>query len=330
MPAVRAEAIDSLRGRRVLVVGDLMLDRTIEGDVERVSPEAPVPVLRRSRDHAHPGGAANTAANVVSLGGRVQLIGLAGADDAAEVLRAELERAGIPDSSLVVGERRTTVKTRVVAGQQQLVRVDDEDARPAEGAEEDRLLEAIAAAVADAEAVVISDYAKGVVTSAIAQATLALGRDRGLPTVVDPKQRDFARYQDAGVVVPNRSEALAAAALDGLAVEADPLATCGRTLLERYRVGAVLVTLGPQGMILFERGRDPVAIPSRARSAFDVTGAGDTVVATLGLALAAGIELAEAAALATLAAGLAVEQTLTAAVSNEALVGATVDGPDSG
>jgi rfaE bifunctional protein kinase chain/domain len=309
------EAIASLPGHRVLVVGDVMLDRTLEGEVERVSPEAPVPVLHRTREHTRPGGAANVATNVTALGGTADLVGLAGRDEAGRELCAELMQAGVEGSRLVDAERRTTVKTRVVAARQHIVRIDDEDTAPADTDETAQLIQTITEAVREADAVVLSDYAKGVVTPQVAAATLGAAAQLGLPTIVDPQRRDFAPYQGASVVVPNRLEALAAAMLDGSASVVD----AGPALLARNEVGAVLITLGEEGMMLFERGREPVSISSRARSVYDVTGAGDTVVATLGLALGAGVELAMAAWLATLAAGTAVEQLLTAAVTEEAL-----------
>lgn len=309
------DAVESLRGRRVLVVGDVMLDRTVEGEVDRVSPEAPVPVLRPTRVFARPGGAANVAANVVGLGGEAELIGLAGRDAAAGDLEGELERAGVDATRLVVCERPTTVKTRVIGGRQQIVRIDDEETSPAGAAEAEQLQTAIDAGLGEADAVVLSDYAKGVVTTGIARSTLVQAAELDIPAVVDPKQRDFGRYARAAVLVPNRAEALAAAAFD----EPGSIADAGRELLERHEVGAILITLGEDGMMLFEREREPHLMPSRARSVFDVTGAGDTVVATLGLALAAGIGLVEAAELATLAAGIAVEQVLTSVVSPEEL-----------
>ena len=311
------DALEAMRGLRVLVVGDAMLDRTLEGEVERISPEAPVPVLRRTSQYARPGGAANVAANVVAMGGSALLVGLAGDDDAGEALRGELASAGI-DSRLVESERRTTVKTRVVAGRQHIVRIDDEESVPARGEEESRLLAAVAATVRDSDGVVVSDYAKGAVTPRVVSAALGAARELGLPSVVDPKHRDLGRYEGAGVLVPNRGEAFAAASLDGSGTAAE----AGRALIDRYDVGAVLITLGAEGMMLFERGREPFALPSRARSVYDVTGAGDTVVATLGLALAAGTDLPRAAAMSTLAAGVAVERVLTAAVTADALLAA--------
>jgi len=309
-----AGLVPALAGHEVVVVGDVMLDRYWWGSVSRLSPEAPVPVVLKQRSSVAPGGAANVAANVASLGGVPWLVGVVGADEAGRELRAELERRGIATDDLVLdGARPTTVKTRVVAVNQHVVRVDEEVTRPVDGPVAARLAERARARLAGAGVLVVSDYAKGVVADAVLRDLLPGVRRRGGHVVVDPKGRDYARYRGASVVCPNRGEALAAAGLD--AAEPDAVARAGAALLAAGAADAVLVTLGEAGMMLFERGRSPLAVPAVARAVYDVTGAGDTVIAALALALAGGAPLATAVGLANVAAGLAVEQVGTTAVT---------------
>jgi len=313
-PATGRALVARLRDHVVLVVGDVMLDRYWWGTVERLSPEAPVPIVHKRRSTAAPGGAANVAANVRSLGGRPLLVGLVGDDDAGRELAAALKARGIAADHLLVDPARpTTVKTRVIAHSQHVVRVDEEDRAPVAPPLAARVAERVAALLPAARVVVVSDYAKGLLGPAVLGPVLAAARAAGATVVVDPKGTDFTRYAGARVICPNRQEALAAAGVEPEAPDAVPRAAA--RLLERTGAEAVLVTLGEAGMLLCERGRAPVAIPALAREVFDVTGAGDTVTATLALALAAGAPLEVAVRLANVAAGLAVEAVGTTAVT---------------
>ncbi|HVV84552.1 MAG TPA: PfkB family carbohydrate kinase, partial [Kofleriaceae bacterium] len=275
-----------LRGHRVLVIGDLMVDEYLRGDVHRISPEAPVPVLEVRDTERRLGGAANTAANIQRLGGAATVLGVVGDDPTAVALRTGLEHAGVAVRACVVPGRPTTRKTRLVAQGQQIVRVDEEVRTPVAGAATAELVAAIDELAAGAAAVVVSDYAKGVITAEIAQAAIAAGRRHRVPVVVDPKQRDFAVYRGATVITPNLGE-LERAASAGTATAAE-IAHAAARVAPVVDGAALLVTRGADGMTLYREGVAVHHVGATAREVFDVTGAGDTVVATLALALAAG------------------------------------------
>ncbi|MEO8096118.1 MAG: D-glycero-beta-D-manno-heptose-7-phosphate kinase [Acidobacteriota bacterium] len=301
--------------QRVLVVGDVMLDRYFWGSVTRLSPEAPVPIVAKQRTTALPGGAGNVAVNLAALGADVILVSVAGEGaDGAELHSALKERGVSPAHVLLTAGRRTTVKTRIVAHGQQLLRVDDEQIDPLDSELTEALLQRIDTAPPSIGAVILSDYAKGVLTPTLIARVIARARAAGVPVLVDPKGMDYARYSGAYVLTPNRSEAFSAAGLaqDDSATVAD----AGARLMDRLDIGALLITEGEAGMTLFERGRPSVHFAAAARAVFDVTGAGDTVVAAMGLALSAGGSLQTAAYLANLAGGLAVEQVGTATVTS--------------
>jgi D-beta-D-heptose 7-phosphate kinase/D-beta-D-heptose 1-phosphate adenosyltransferase len=300
-----------MRGRRILVLGDVMLDEFLWGQVTRISPEAPVPVVRVTRESFHLGGAGNVAANVRALGGGAVLAGAVGEDAAGSRVIEALAAAGV-ESRLVAlgGGRPTTVKTRIVAHGQQVVRADREDASELAGRAESALVEAVRGELAACAALVISDYQKGVVTAPLLRRVLPLARRHRVPVLVDPKVRHFRLYRGVTVVTPNLHETEQAT---GLRLdEPRALEAAGRRILSRLACRAVLVTRGEHGMSLFERGRPCLHVPAAAREVFDVTGAGDTVVATMALALAAGATVAEAAALANCAAGVVVGKVGTA------------------
>ena len=313
--------IERLRDHRVLVIGDLMIDEYLRGDVHRVSPEAPVPVLELRATEHRLGGAANTAHNLARLGARATVIGVVGADDGAGVLSAALDRAGVAARTCVDRDRPTTRKTRLVAGGHQIARVDAERRTPIGGAVLDELTAAIVAAVADADAVVLSDYGKGVVTPAVAAAAIAAGRARGVPIVVDPKRRDFAPYAGATVITPNLVELEHAVGHAVTAIADIDRAAAGLAAI--LDGTALLVTRGADGMTLYRDGARGAHVAAAAREVFDVTGAGDTVVATLALALAAGLALEDAMELASLAAGISVSRRGTSTVSPEELAAAS-------
>jgi D-beta-D-heptose 7-phosphate kinase/D-beta-D-heptose 1-phosphate adenosyltransferase len=294
--------MDRIAGKRVAVIGDAMLDVYLTGDVERISPEAPVPVVRvRHRKHAL-GGAANVAQNVVALGARCDLVAAVGRDRAGETLSGMLRAIGADGRSLVPVDRPTTQKTRIVARSQQLVRVDEEEDADLVGAETERILSAVRDAVADADAVVLEDYNKGVLVPAVIRAAIDLAAARRVPVVVDPKFRNFFAYRGATVFKPNRRELESAL---GAAVDVDHPETLPATI-ERLGVGHILLTLGDRGMALFSAQGEVFHIPTVAREVYDVVGAGDTVTAYLACVLAAGGTSVEAAVIANVAAGIEV------------------------
>jgi rfaE bifunctional protein kinase chain/domain len=305
-----------MRGQRVLVVGDLMLDEFIWGKVGRISPEAPVPVVEVTGQSFHLGGAGNVAANIRALAGEAVVSGVIGRDAAGEVVKASLQSAGVVPALAVSDEKRpTTVKTRIVAHNQQVVRADREVTDEIADELESALLAGLRERLPSCRAVIVSDYQKGVVTPRVVKQVVAAARRRRIPVLVDPKVRHFPRYRGATVVTPNQAEAEQATGLR-IRTATDLLAT-GERLLKMLACQAALVTRGEHGMSLFEKSRKPVHIPTAARQVYDVTGAGDTVIATLALALCAGATLAEAAQLANRAAGVVVGKVGTATAAPE-------------
>jgi D-beta-D-heptose 7-phosphate kinase/D-beta-D-heptose 1-phosphate adenosyltransferase len=316
-----ARLLRQLRGRRVAVAGDVMLDEFLWGSVTRISPEAPVPVVKVTRQSFHLGGAGNVACNVRALGGEAIVVGVVGADSAGERVRAALAEAGVEDRLAVApAGRPTTVKTRIIAHHQQVVRADREAADDVAPGMEDALLEGLRAALPSCAAVVVSDYDKGVVTPRLMKALLPLARRHGIPVLVDPKVGHLPLYRKVTVVTPNQLEAEQAA---GRSIRDDgDLRAVGARILRMLGCEAVLVTRGEHGMALFPRDGRASLIPTAAREVFDVTGAGDTVIATLALGLAAGASLTRAAALANHAAGVVVGKLGTATASPEEVLAA--------
>jgi D-beta-D-heptose 7-phosphate kinase/D-beta-D-heptose 1-phosphate adenosyltransferase len=310
-----------MRGRRVFVLGDVMLDEFVWGSVSRISPEAPVPVVQVTGQSFHLGGAGNVAANLRSLGGTAVLAGAVGRDAAGERVREALAAAGVASRLVELGgERPTTVKTRIVAHGQQVVRADREDAADVPAGVARALVGSVRRELPSCAALVVSDYQKGVVTASLLRRVLPLARRHRIPVLVDPKVRHLGLYRGATVVTPNQLETEQAT---GLRIEGPAdLRAAGRRLLSLLGCRAVLVTRGENGMSLFERGRPPLHVPTAAREVFDVTGAGDSVVATMALALAAGARLAEAAVLANCAAGVVVGKVGTAQASPDEVLAA--------
>jgi len=319
--------LDRLAGRRVLVVGDVMMDEFLWGEIERISPAAPVPVLEERSRHSTLGGAGNVVANLVALGATVGIGSVVGDDGPGRALRAALTSLGVDDRALVADpERPTPVKTRVIARRQQLVRIDREVREPVPAWAEARLLAAVQGCLSGCGAVVLSDYGKGVVTESLVAGITALARRANVPVVGDPKGRDYQRYRGVTLLTPNRKEAAEATGLS--LVGAAGVAAAGARLLSIVGSEAMLITLSEEGMALFVRDQPPLMLPTRAREVFDVTGAGDTVVATLAAALAAGADLAAAAELANMAAGVVVAKVGTATATPaeiRAFAGAGVD-----
>jgi D-beta-D-heptose 7-phosphate kinase/D-beta-D-heptose 1-phosphate adenosyltransferase len=320
-----AEVLESFSGKRVVVIGDVMLDEYVRGDVARISPEAPVPVVDLRERSLSPGGAANTAANIVSLGGHATILGIAGADASGDSLRTSLTARGIEAGELVITpERPTTHKLRVVARTQQIVRVDVESRAPLSEATEKALCDGIRRLARDAHALVISDYAKGVVSDLVARASIEAAAERGVPIVVDPKTRDFSKYAGATIITPNVLE-LEVAANVSTNNEDDAIVAAAKPLLERVGGAAILVTRGAAGMTLLRPGSAPLHLPTLARSVFDVTGAGDTVVGTLTLALAAKVPIEIALALASHGASIVVGKPGTVAVTRDEILASFAD-----
>jgi D-beta-D-heptose 7-phosphate kinase/D-beta-D-heptose 1-phosphate adenosyltransferase len=308
------ELLGRLPGRRLLVVGDVMLDRYVYGSAERISPEAPIPVLRIQREQAMPGGAGNVARNLAAMGGTVALVGVAGDDRAGRALRRLLGESGAVEPALVAeADRPTTEKTRFVAGGQQMMRADHEDPRPLAPETVAGLLAAVEAHLRGCDLMVLSDYAKGVLGDPVLRGVIARARAAGVPVVADPKSRDFARYAGVSLLKPNRQELAQAVPLAGDGDAA--IAAAAERLLHPDDLPAILVTRGEAGISLMRSGQPAVHLKAEAREVFDVSGAGDSVLSALAMAMAAGADLVEAARLANLAGGVAVGRTGTTAVS---------------
>lgn len=307
------ELVAKLAGKHVVVVGDLMLDEFARGDVRRISPEAPVPVLEVTSRELTLGGAANAAANVVSLGGRATVVGLLGEDSGGSTVERLLRERGLEARVVRDPARHTTHKARLVARGQQIVRIDQETRTPPGPETAAALVEHVRKAVATADACILSDYAKGAVFPELVAALVDAAKARGVPVVADPKNSDFRFYRGTTVVTPNTSE-LEAAVHRTLHTDED-FAAAAAELLPLLDGGAILATRGADGMTLFEPSKTPVHVHAAAKSVFDVTGAGDTVVATLAIALAARTPIADAIGLASAAAGVVVSKVGTATVS---------------
>lgn len=325
MPDRFGAILSAFSSRRLLVIGDLMLDEFIWGTVSRISPEAPVPVVKVTGESYYPGGAANVARNLRELTPHVAVIGQAGGDAAGcrllDLLRASgIDTGGVQQASGVP----TTLKTRIVARNQQVVRVDRERKTHLSAAESERVADLLEKAIPAADAVVVADYSKGFLTQPLADHICRVARRHGKVLAVDPHPHTSLVWPEATAVKPNRTEAFLAAAAPAAEPAASPLADgvlleVGEKLLRNWRCGLLLITLGEQGMLLFESGRPPYHIPTRAQEVFDVSGAGDTAIAVLALALASGAGAREAAELANCASGIAVGKLGTATVRLEEL-----------
>jgi rfaE bifunctional protein kinase chain/domain len=306
---------------KVLVVGDLMLDRFWWGDVTRISPEAPVPVVRLKRDTYAPGGAANVAANVVGLGAGAFVVGYVGNDAESELLREAFQNSGISADHLIAGTTYpTAVKTRIIAHSQQVVRVDKEPYEGLGDSHEGECIAALEALLPMAGSVVISDYGKGFLTEGMIRFIVDRGSELGLPVLVDPKGRNYAKYKGATLITPNRKEAAEAVAMG----EEDPelIEKAGPILRDEVGIRNVLITQGDRGMTLFLDNGSRIHIEAEPVQTYDVTGAGDTVVATVAVGVGAGLTLADAARLANTAGGIVVQQVGTSAITIDRLLAA--------
>ena len=323
--------LDQLEGRRVLIIGDVILDQYIWGDVNRISPEAPVPVLEIASETTRTGGAANVAQNIVHLGGEVDLVGVVGDDGNGKKLIRMLERLGVDASGICIdSERPTSAKTRVIARtsdtststHQQLVRLDRESKTPVKSEIRERLMENALGRIPHADAVIFEDYDKGCVSASLIEGVLRTARRHGKPVVVDPKVENFWNYKGVTSITPNHKEA-------GLAVnrtisDDDSLLSVGGEILDRLDLEGLLITRGERGMSLFRRRHDGELradhIPTQAQEVFDDTGAGDTVVAVYALALAAQADMLDAARLSNLAGGIVCGEVGCVPVSRDQLL----------
>ena len=324
------EILDGFAAQRILVVGDLMLDRFIYGDVTRISPEAPVPVVCVSHETDMPGGASNVARNIQSLGGQSIVSGVIGCDAYGDTLLQRLQECEVAvDGVMRLADRATTVKTRIIAEHQQVVRVDWDCTECMMAADQARFTTATAARVAQSTGVVIEDYGKGVVFQDVVSRVIEAARAAGVPSGIDPKDNHELQVSGVTVATPNRAEAFMSMGVKETNAQADPLTDqplleMAKGLRKKWNPELLLLTLGGCGMLLVERDVPFRHIPTRAREVFDVSGAGDTVIATCLLALAAGATYAEAAELANYAAGVVVGKLGTATCSNEELLGCFV------
>ena len=310
------KALPKLKGVKVLVIGDVILDEHVWCNVKRISPEAPVPVAEVTSVTYAPGGAANVANNIRALGGEAQLIGVVGNDSNAEKLRQVLKENGISADMLIAEpDRPTTLKSRIIAHAQQVVRVDHEQARPVNGATVKKILESVKKQLNGVDAVLVSDYAKGVLAPEICTGLISEARKQGKPVSIDPKGKDYTRYGGATILTPNLREA---EDITGISINSnEDAAEAGRKLLHDLDLQYVLITRGEAGMSLVGKDGIVAHIPAMASEIYDVTGAGDTVLATLTLALAAGTGIEDAVRLANWAAGVVVRKVGTTVATIE-------------
>jgi D-beta-D-heptose 7-phosphate kinase / D-beta-D-heptose 1-phosphate adenosyltransferase len=314
-----ADIVRHFADARVLVLGDVMLDRYVSGTASRLSPEAPIPVLRPTASRATLGGAANVALNVATLGGQVSLVGVIGDDPAGKEVTRLMAASGIASHLVVATGRPTTAKTRFMVGVHQLLRLDEETTGAIAPATAADLLQHFADALCTADVVILSDYAKGALTDAVLQGALTQANATGRTVIADPKRENFAAYRGATILTPNEHEVRQATHIEAADdAEAD---RAGRRALDDTGGEAVLVTRSAKGLTLVRRDQPALHLPTRAREVADVSGAGDTLVAALAVALGAGAALPEAAMLANITAGISVGKQGTATVGREELLG---------
>jgi rfaE bifunctional protein kinase chain/domain len=313
------EILDVMRTRKVMVVGDVMLDRYVWGAVSRISPEAPVPVVDIKDETVRLGGAANVADNVVSLGATCELVGVTGEDSVGDEIRREIEKRGIAAAGLVRDKTRpTTTKTRVIAHNQQVVRTDREVRDEVQGDVGERMIESAVARVDACDAVIISDYGKGVITTQLLERLIPMARSAGKIVSVDPKESHFLNYKKVSLITPNHHEA--GGALGMRIHDEETLLSAGWRIVEILDTDALLITRGEHGMSLFQKDGTYQHFPTAARHVYDVTGAGDTVVSLFTLALSSRATMAEAAHISNHAAGIVIRDVGTAAVTPDDLI----------
>ena len=308
------EPLKDLSTARILVIGDVMLDRYWWGTVNRISPEAPVPIVRLDKSTSAAGGAANVALNIAGLGAKPILVGVVGDDQDADVLSANLTNVGVNTAGLIrSSDRPTSVKTRIIAHSQQVVRVDYETSLSLNKNDEDRVWSTVSDLIPSVDVVVVSDYAKGLLTTNLLRRLIDAANRAGQKIFVDPKGKDYSKYRGASLITPNRKEAAEACNFEESM--SDLVNHSGEKLLSDLSLEMLLITEGEHGMTIFRRGTPPVHIETAAKEIYDVTGAGDTVIASLAVASAVGYNFLDAAKIANVAAGIVVEQVGTTAVT---------------
>jgi D-beta-D-heptose 7-phosphate kinase/D-beta-D-heptose 1-phosphate adenosyltransferase len=315
---INSETIKKFAEAKILIVGDVMLDRYWWGNVNRISPEAPVPVVSLEKTSLVAGGAANVAANVAGLGAQPYLVGITGEDEEAEILPDVLEKANITNFRLFpIKNRKTTIKTRIIAHNQQVVRIDQETNSNLSENEAEQVFEELKTIFADANALIISDYAKGFLIESLLSRLIRNAKAENKIILVDPKGKDYEKYKNSTLLTPNQREVAEACGLyendENLIKQAES------NILDGLNLESLLITQGERGMTLLQKGGETVRLKAIARRVYDVTGAGDTVIATMAVALASGFNLIEAAEIANFAAGLVVEKVGTTAVTQTLL-----------
>lgn len=308
--------LNSFTGRSIAILGDVMLDEFCWGKVARISPEAPVPVVQVKKETWRPGGAANVASNVVAMGAKAHIFGIVGDDGSGRRLSEELQASGISTEGLIVDSgRRTSVKTRILGQNQQMLRVDRENTEPIDYERQKAILTVMLDMIDDLDGVIVSDYAKGVIVEDLFKEVVTRFRAKNKFIAVDPRQKNFPFYKKQTIITPNVKEAQEA--LGRLLETDEDIMKGGVDLLKKTNSDAILITRSEKGMSLFEKGKPPITIPTRAIKVFDVTGAGDTVISTFSLGLAAGCTMQEAAEISNLAAGVVVGIVGTAAATQQ-------------
>ncbi|MBM3254007.1 MAG: D-glycero-beta-D-manno-heptose-7-phosphate kinase [Candidatus Omnitrophica bacterium] len=311
--------IPKFKNSRILIVGDIMLDEFIWGDVSRISPEAPVPVVWVKSESFMPGGASNVANNLYALGGRVYLCGVIGPDRNGRLLTDELRKKNIDIEGVIVdNSKTTTIKTRVIAHSQQVVRIDREEVSPIENSILNPIITYVKEKILDVDAIIIEDYGKGLIVPKLLRELVSLAKKHKKIIAVDPKEEHFDYYKGVTVVTPNNNEASKAS---GITIKDDlSLRKVGEKLLDMFESDAVLITLGENGMCLFQKKIGPMHIPTVAQEVYDVCGAGDTVISALTIALASGASMEEAAYISNYAAGIVVGKVGVAVVGYSELM----------
>ncbi len=311
-------SIDQFKKVKALVIGDLMIDEYLWGSVERISPEAPVPVVAIEKESHTLGGSGNVINNLVAMGAEVTTIGTAGTGKAGQMIFEKLDELGVATDCIISEpDRPTTRKTRVIASNQQVLRIDKEVSSKVGVKTFEKLLNIITKKVPQMDLVLLSDYAKGLICKDLVKQVVAVAKKHDVLIIADPKSLDFNKYQNVSLLTPNKKEAGLAAQMDIVSME--ELYAAGHKLIEQVRLDKLLITCGKDGMVLFEGKNDPVVIASKARQVFDVSGAGDTVISLLGLGLAVGGTFYESAVVANAAAGVVVAKVGTATASVDEL-----------
>jgi len=315
-----ADIVKKFNNKKVMVIGDLLLDQYIWGDVSRISPEAPVPVVWVNNEEYMPGGACNVANNLARLGAEVSLVGVVGKDERGEILKSLLKEKKIGTDGIVMDRKRPTIlKTRVIAHSQQVVRIDKEEISGIEGKDLEKLRDHLRRSIPDVDGIIIEDYGKGLITPALLKMVVPLARKYKKIVAVDPKENHFSYYKGVNVITPNHHEAGKAV---GFNLSDDgSLAKAGSMLLKKLRADVVLITLGERGMMVFRDGMKPKRIPTVSQAVFDVSGAGDTVIAVYTLSVISGGSPIIAAHIANCAAGVVVGKVGVVAVEKDELMG---------